>query len=356
MCRPDRAAADVLDHDRAERIRVAVLQDPLAPADLLVERGVTVMGRPPPEHALWNRNRLGKLVVGFVRLGKAVHVIGESRNRVGAPGNAVCPTLGADGDGGSCGQGSGYAAPGSVHAIHRIGYADGYARRGRRGTLVCHRAREDPAGVGKRGDDDVGESRTCIVDRYAHSCAGRRVSRCISSDCRERVGAVGGGGAVPDDRVGKDGVFSAEVGGAVELELHPCHSYVIGGGRRNRDRCTRDGGAAGRGSDRNRRRGRIRGWIVDRYTHSCACRRVPRCISSDCRERVWAVGRGHAVPGDRVGRGGVFGAEVGGTVELELHPCHSHVIGGGQIGRASCRERGRGAGGGGRGRGGGWGG
>src|SRR5205823_13491187 len=44
--------------------------------------------------------------------------------------------------------------------IYGIGYADGYARRGRCATLVFHRAGEDPAGIGERGDDDVGQSRS----------------------------------------------------------------------------------------------------------------------------------------------------------------------------------------------------
>ena len=44
-------------------------------------------------------NRLGKPVVGFVRLGKAVDVMDVIRNRVGTGGNGVWSTVGADGNG-----------------------------------------------------------------------------------------------------------------------------------------------------------------------------------------------------------------------------------------------------------------
>ena len=108
-----------------------------------------------------------------------------------------------------------------------------------------------------------------VVHSYSHSCACADIPRRIPCDCGKRVRAVGRGGAVPGDRVGRGGVFGAEVGGAVELELHAGDSHVIRGGGGDRDRGTRDGGAAGRSGDGNRRRGRVRGGRAAKLDDLC---------------------------------------------------------------------------------------
>ena len=94
----------------------------------------------------------------------------------------------------------------------------------------------------------VGRSR--VVDGDGDARGGGGIARRISCDRGKRVRAVGRGGGVPGDRVGRGGVFGAEVG-TVELELHACDSHVIRGGGGDRDRCTRDGGATCGSGDGN---------------------------------------------------------------------------------------------------------
>src|SRR5207249_1377538 len=145
---------------------------------------------------------------------------------------------------------------------------------------------------------------------------GGAVAGGIACSGGQGVGAIARVGGVPGDRVGRSGVFSAQ-GGAVEQELDADGADVGGGARADRSGA-REGVAAGGGGDVHGRR-------------CCAARRSSVLVHRDGSrggavaggvarsggQGVGAIARVGGVPGDGVGRGGVFSAQ-GGAVEQEL--------------------------------------
>src|SRR5882762_5587678 len=91
-------------------------------------------------------------------------------------------------------------------------------------------------------------------------------------------------------------------------------SDVVGGAGRHADRARDDGAGSRRGNADRRRRGVVEHRDRDRVGRPQHAKRISRHRG----QRVGAVARGGGVPGDRVGRGRVFRAEVV-AVQLELH-------------------------------------
>src|SRR6266699_3475630 len=111
----------------------------------------------------------------------------------------------------------------------------------------------------------------------------------------------------------------------VRAELHPGDPDVVGGGGADGER-PRHGGAVGRGADADRRRGRV--GVGDGDADGGRGGPVAGGVAGGGGQRVRAVGDSRGVPGDRVGRGRVLGAEAGAFQE-ELHPGDPNVVGGG---------------------------
>ena len=136
------------------------------------------------------------------------------------------------------------------------------------------------------------------------------------------MNAIARGGRVKENRVRRGGVFRAAVD-AVQLKLHADHADVVRGARRQHPRpryrlaVCRRGDPHRRGRGVRGRRWRRRGGVG--YRHRQRIRGVLNAeqIPRDRGQGMRAIAGGGRVPGDRVRRARVFGAEVG-AVEFEL--------------------------------------
>ena len=211
---------------------------------------------------------------------------------------------------------------------------------------VAGHARQHHPAIGRRG--------AAAGSRVAFQCV---AAGDVVADLADRRVVVGvGDGVVPGDQhaaalgagharqvVGQPAWHAAAVVGVV--------ARVVGAARIRRA----VGGGGGHAAADQRHRGRRTAAataVGHRDAHGRAGRAVAGGIARGRRDRVRAVGDARRVPGDCIGRAGVFRAEVG-TVELELHAGHADVVArigadrhggrhasaGGRRAQADCRRR-----------------